>query len=73
MDAFIFINFAQEFLKASNVCPDQTARSPASELDLHCLQMSQKRGFGIKNDQVPALGFSVQQTIFYAWLRHDLT
>ena len=42
MFLFIFIVVLQ-FMLANSVDPDQTPRSVASDLGLHCLPMSQKR------------------------------
>ena len=39
--------FAQKFLYANSVDPDQTPHFAASELGLHCLHMSPK-GVGIR-------------------------
>ena len=39
--------FNRNFLRANSVYPDQTPRSAASDLDLHCLPMSKNGTLGL--------------------------
>ena len=49
MNVFILLHFPQKFLLANSVDPDQTPRSAAFELGLHCLHNIPKGIAGLKN------------------------